>query len=94
MSVCVDSLYFEDMSNPESETDDDESSSEGRLSDASAVKSQLLVHSVLDCLHKTFLYAPERFVKKETFQALLQPLIDQVRVCNLPESSVHMENNA
>ena len=78
------------MSDSESETDENEESSNGRSSDSMIVKSRLLVHSVLGCLHKTFLYASERFITKEMFETLLQPMIDQVQsmhencCCGLP----------
>ena len=38
---------------------------------------QLLVY-VVDCLHKCFLYDNQRFVNKERFDRLLQPLVDQI----------------
>lgn len=38
---------------------------------------QLLIY-VLDCLYKCFLYDSQRFVNKERFDRLLQPLVDQV----------------
>uniref|UniRef100_A0A3Q2X982 HEAT repeat-containing protein 1 n=1 Tax=Hippocampus comes TaxID=109280 RepID=A0A3Q2X982_HIPCM len=41
-------------------------------------KSQLLLCSVLDCLHKIFLYDTQRFLSKERAEALLVPLVDQL----------------
>lgn len=42
-------------------------------------KSCLLLQYVLDCLHKTFLYDSQRFLSRERGDALLSPLVDQVR---------------
>ncbi|KAM3860028.1 HEAT repeat-containing protein 1 [Diretmus argenteus] len=41
-------------------------------------KSCLLLRSVLDCLHKIFLYDTQRFLSKERADALLAPLVDQL----------------
>uniref|UniRef100_UPI003AB09606 HEAT repeat-containing protein 1 n=1 Tax=Centroberyx gerrardi TaxID=166262 RepID=UPI003AB09606 len=41
-------------------------------------KSCLLLQSVLDCLHKIFLYDTQRFLSRERADALLGPLVDQL----------------
>lgn len=40
----------------------------------------LMLQYVLDCLHKIFLYDTQRFLSKERADALLSPLVDQVRL--------------
>ncbi|XP_035698603.1 HEAT repeat-containing protein 1-like [Branchiostoma floridae] len=47
-------------------------------SDADQRKSSLLLGYIMDCLHKVFLYDNENFVNKETFDLLMQPLVDQI----------------
>ncbi|KAM6951021.1 HEAT repeat-containing protein 1 [Aplochiton taeniatus] len=47
-------------------------------SDNGAEKSGTLLHYVLDCLHKIFLYATQRFLSKERAEALMAPLVDQL----------------
>ncbi|XP_019632440.1 PREDICTED: HEAT repeat-containing protein 1-like [Branchiostoma belcheri] len=47
-------------------------------SDADQKKSSLLLGYILDCLYKVFLYDNENFVNKETFDLLMQPLVDQI----------------
>ncbi|KAI8486292.1 HEAT repeat-containing protein 1 [Branchiostoma belcheri] len=47
-------------------------------SDADQRKSSLLLGYILDCLYKVFLYDNENFVNKETFDLLMQPLVDQI----------------
>lgn len=41
-------------------------------------KNRLLCISVVDCLHKCFLYDTEGFVNRQRFNLLMQPLVDQV----------------
>ncbi|XP_059180177.1 HEAT repeat-containing protein 1 isoform X2 [Centropristis striata] len=41
-------------------------------------KTSLLLHFVLDCLKKIFLYDTQRFLSKERADALLSPLVDQL----------------
>lgn len=55
-------------------------------SEHGAEKSQLLLCSVLDCLHKIFLYDTQRFLSKERAEALLVPLVDQVSTMTGPLS--------
>lgn len=43
-------------------------------------KNELLCKSVVDCLHKCFLYDTEGFVNKQRFNTLMQPLVDQVGI--------------
>lgn len=43
-------------------------------------KSSLLLRFVLDLLHKIFLYDTQSFLSKERADALMGPLLDQVRV--------------
>lgn len=43
-------------------------------------KSCQLLQYVLDCLQKIFLYDTMRFLSKERADALLNPLVDQVRL--------------
>lgn len=42
-------------------------------------KRCLLLDYVLDCLHKIFLYDTHRFLSKERADALMLPLVEQVR---------------
>lgn len=48
-------------------------------SDRAVEKTSLLLQYVLDCLNKIFLYDTQRFLSRERADALLSPLIDQVR---------------
>ncbi|MBN3289064.1 HEAT1 protein, partial [Polypterus senegalus] len=41
-------------------------------------KSCLMLHYILDCLHKIFLYDTRKFVSKERAEFLMMPLIDQL----------------
>ncbi|XP_066467559.1 HEAT repeat-containing protein 1 [Tiliqua scincoides] len=41
-------------------------------------KSCLLLQSILDCLHKIFLYDSHHFVSKERAETLMMPLVDQL----------------
>ncbi|XP_070707428.1 HEAT repeat-containing protein 1 [Pempheris klunzingeri] len=41
-------------------------------------KTGLLLHYVLDCLHKIFLYDTQRFLSKERANTLMGPLLDQL----------------
>ncbi|XP_037610453.1 HEAT repeat-containing protein 1 isoform X2 [Sebastes umbrosus] len=41
-------------------------------------KTSLLLHFVLDCLHKIFLFDTQRFVSRERADALMSPLLDQL----------------
>ncbi|XP_029383324.1 HEAT repeat-containing protein 1 isoform X2 [Echeneis naucrates] len=47
-------------------------------SDGGEQKSVMLLHYILDCLHKIFLYDTQHFMSKERADALLSPLVDQV----------------
>uniref|UniRef100_A0A8C5R581 HEAT repeat-containing protein 1 n=1 Tax=Leptobrachium leishanense TaxID=445787 RepID=A0A8C5R581_9ANUR len=47
-------------------------------SENSVEKSCLILESVLNCLHKIFLYDTQRFVSKERAEALMMPLVDQL----------------
>ncbi|CAH1243056.1 HEATR1 [Branchiostoma lanceolatum] len=47
-------------------------------SDTEQRKSSLLLGYIMDCLYKVFLYDNENFVNKETFDLLMQPLVDQI----------------
>ncbi|XP_028404436.1 HEAT repeat-containing protein 1-like isoform X2 [Dendronephthya gigantea] len=46
--------------------------------DEATEKSDQLLGYVLDCFYKCFLYDNQRFVNKERFDRLLQPLVDQI----------------
>lgn len=48
-------------------------------SDRAVEETSLLLQFVLDCLHKIFLYDTQRFLSRERADALLSPLVDQVR---------------
>lgn len=48
-------------------------------SDRSEEKNCLLLELVLDVLQKIFLYDTQRFLSRERADALLGPLVDQVR---------------
>lgn len=47
-------------------------------SDNGVAKTSALLHYVLDCLHKIFLYDTQRFLSKERAEALMAPLVDQL----------------
>ncbi|KAL5015995.1 hypothetical protein ScPMuIL_005584 [Solemya velum] len=47
-------------------------------SNAGKQKTCCLLNYILDCLYKCFLHDTERFVGKERFDSLMQPLVDQL----------------
>ncbi|XP_053709149.1 HEAT repeat-containing protein 1 isoform X2 [Synchiropus splendidus] len=53
-------------------------------------KTTLLLHFVLDCLHKILLYDTHHFLSKERAEALLLPLVDQLEN-SVDEVEVHQQ---
>ncbi|KAM9831259.1 HEAT repeat-containing protein 1 [Neosynchiropus ocellatus] len=53
-------------------------------------KTTLLLHFVLDCLHKILLYDTHHFLSKERAEALLLPLVDQLEN-SVDEVEVHRQ---
>lgn len=69
--LMVDFLFVSDSPLFDSDDDDGEE------------KSCLLLQYVLDCLQKIFLYDTQRFLSRERADALMSPLVDQVRRRNI-----------
>ena len=68
--MFLDSLFF----SPAEEEDEEE---EG--DDLALDQSCLLLHYILQCLTKCFIYDKTGFLTKERFETILRPLVDQVR---------------